>query len=322
MIARLVATLGFVLCSSAYCSSYAFQLAVSQYGRVTASLPWAVAMEKGYFTDAGVKIDEIIAGAGGGTTLRNVLASNLPYGEVATSAALAAARSGLDIIIVNSASSHIGEIALVADPKSGIKTMADLAGKKAGFTAPKSTSDVLLRLAFKDTHMDGKVEPVATGGFGPGIAALMTGAIQAAPMIDPTLTLDAAKYQVIMPFAEIIQRMTWLVGITTRQFAQSNPELLRKMIAIRNRGVDYIYGNRDDAMRIYAKVWQQDPAQVATYFPKYFGYEGEWTHGEFEALGLDKMSEGLQLVGDVNKPVDWKSIIDQQFLPKDRQRAF
>ena len=47
-------------------------------------------------------------------------------------------------------------------------------------------------------------------------------------------------------------------------------------------------------MRIYAKVWQQDPKQVATYFPKYFGYEGEWTRGEFEKLGLEKMSEGLQ----------------------------
>ena len=170
--------------------------------------------------------------------------------------------------------------------------------------------------------MDGKVEPVATGGFGPGITALMTGAIQAAPIIDPVLTLDASKYRVILPFADIIPRMTWLVGISTRQFANRNPDLLRKLIAIRSRGVDYIYNNRDDAMRIYAKVWQQDPAQVATYFPKYFGYEGEWTHGEFEKLGLDKMSEGLQLVGEVDKPVDWRSIIDQQFLPQRMQRAF
>jgi NitT/TauT family transport system substrate-binding protein len=320
---RFAILLGVALYTAAAClPAHAFQLAVSQYGRVTASLPWAVAMEKGYFTDAGVKIDEIIAGAGGGTTLRNVLASDLPYGEVATSAALAAARSGIEVVIVNSASSHIGEIALVADPKTGIKTMADLAGKKAGFTAPKSTSDVLLRLAMKDTHVDGKIEPIATGGFGPGITALMTGAIQAAPMIDPTLTLDAGKYQVILPFADIIPRMTWLVGITTKQFAQSNPELLRKLIAVRNRGVDFIYNNRDDAMKIYAKVWQQDPAAVATYFPKYFNYKGEWTHGEFEKSGLDKMSEGLQLVGDIQKPVDWKAVIDQQFLPKEIQKPF
>jgi NitT/TauT family transport system substrate-binding protein len=321
MVNRFTIAVGLAFIFAAISSSaHAFQLAVSQYGRVTASLPWAVAMGEGYFTDAGVKIDEIIAGAGGGTTLRNVLASDLPYGEVATSAALAAARAGIDIVIVNTASSHIGEIALVADPKSGVQKMSDLAGKKAGYTAPKSTSEVLLRLALKETHLDGEVEPVATGGFGPGITALTTGAIQATPIIDPVLTLDAGKYRVVLPFVDIIPRITWLVGITTRQFAQSNPELLRKLIAIRSRGVDFIYNNRDEAMQIYAKIWQQEPKQVATYFPKYFGYEGEWTRGEFEKLGLDKMSEGLQLVGDVDKPVDWKAIIDQQFLPQNLQK--
>jgi NitT/TauT family transport system substrate-binding protein len=301
-------------------SSHAYQLAISQYGRVTATLPWAVAMEKGYFDDAGVKIDQVIAGAGGGTTLRNVLASDLPYGEVATSAAIAARRAGLDIVIVNSSSSHIGEIALVADPKTDIRKVTDLVGKKAGYTAPKSTSDVLLHLALQATQMTDKVEAVATGGFGPGLTALSTGAIQAAPLIDPILTLEPEKYRVILRFADLIPRMTWLVGITTREFATKNPDLLRKLIAIRRRGADYIYQNRDDAMRIYAKVWQQEPNQVATYFPKYFGYDGEWTRGEFETSGLRKMSEGLQLVGEVDGPVDWKAMIDQEFLPKDLQK--
>jgi ABC-type nitrate/sulfonate/bicarbonate transport system substrate-binding protein len=96
--------------------------------------------------------------------------------------------------------------------------------------------------------------------------------------------------------------------------------LLRTLIAIHRRGADYIYQNREDAMRIYAKVWQQDPKQIATYFPKYFDYEGEWTSGEFEQSGLQKMSEGLQLVGEADQPVDWNAMIDQEFLPKDLQK--
>jgi hypothetical protein len=28
----------------------------------------------------------------------------------------------------------------------------------------------------------------------------------------------------------------------------------------------------------------------------------------------------LQLVGDVDKPVDWNAMIDQEFLPKDLQK--
>jgi ABC-type nitrate/sulfonate/bicarbonate transport system substrate-binding protein len=38
-------------------SSRAYQLSISQYGRVTATLPWAVAMEKGYFDEAGRRED-------------------------------------------------------------------------------------------------------------------------------------------------------------------------------------------------------------------------------------------------------------------------
>jgi NitT/TauT family transport system substrate-binding protein len=297
----------------------ASELAVSQYGRVTATLPWAVAMDKGFFADEGIKIDHVISGQGGGTTLRNMLASDLPYGEVATSAALAAIRSGLDIMIVNTASDHIGEIALVANPKSNVHTVKDLAGKKAGFTNPKSTSELLLRLALKEAGMSGRVETVGTGGFGGGLALLDSGGIEAAPLIDPILTLQPQKYRVIFRFADLIPRMTWLVGVTTRRFANEHPDVVRKLVKIHRRSVDYIYSHHDEAIRIYAKVWQQNPEDVATYFPKYFGYKGEWSPGGFDKGGLSRMSEGLQLIGESNGPVDWRSAIDQQYLPKDLQ---
>jgi len=298
----------------------ASDFAVSQYGRVTATLPWAVALEKGYFTDAGIKIDHIISGEGGGTTLRNMLASDLPYGEVATSAALAAIRSGIDIVIVNTASDHIGEIALVANPKGDIHNVRELQGKKAGFTNPKSTSELLLRLALKEAGMSGKVEMVGTGGFVGGLTLLDSGGIDAAPLIDPILTLKPDKYRVIFHFADLIPRMTWLVGVTTRKFAQEHPDTVRKLIEVHRRGVDYIYAHHDDAIRIYSKVWQQKPDEVATYFPKYFGYKGEWSQGGFDKEALGKMSEGLQLTGESKGPVEWKSVIDQQFLPKDLQK--
>jgi NitT/TauT family transport system substrate-binding protein len=251
-----------------------------------------------------------------------MLASDLPYGEVATSAALAAIRSGLDIVIVNTASDHIGEIALVANPKGSVHTVKDLAGRKAGFTGPKSTSEMLLRLALQASGMTDKVELVATGGFGGGLTLVDAGGIEAAPLIDPILTLKPDKYRVIFHFADLIPRMTWLVGVTTRKFATEHPDQLRKLIEVHRQGADYIYANRDEAMRIYAKVWQQDPKEVATYFPKYFDYKGEWSLGGFDREALSKMSDGLQLIGESQGPVDWKAVIDQQYLPKDLQKPF
>jgi NitT/TauT family transport system substrate-binding protein len=302
--------------------SSAAEMAVSQYGRVTATLPWAVATEKGFFAAEGVNVDRIISGEGGGTTLRNMLASDLPYGEVATSAALAAIRSGLDIVIVNTASDHIGEIALVANPNGSVRTVQDLQGRKAGFTNPKSTSELLLRLALKEAGMTGRVEPVATGGFGGGLTLLDAGGVDAAPLIDPILTLKPDKYRVIFHFADLIPRMTWLVGVTTRKFAREHPDTVRKLIEVHRKGADYIYAHHDEAIQIYAKIWQQEPKEVLTYFPKYFGYKGEWSPGGFDAEALAKMSDGLQLIGESQGPVDWNAVIDQQFLPKDLQKPF
>jgi NitT/TauT family transport system substrate-binding protein len=277
-------------------------------------------MKKGYFKEEGLVIDEIVAGAGGGTSLRNMLASELGYAEVATSAALAAMRSGVDLKIVNAASHHIGEIALVTLPGKPIRTVKDLVGKKAGFTGPKSTSEMLLRMALESAGIGGKVQLIATGGFGPGLTALGAGGIDAAPLIDPILTLQPEKYQVIFSFADLIPQVTWLVGVATKEFAEKQPDKLRKLIRVRKKGVDFIYANRAEAAALYAEVWEQKPDAVAKFFPKYFDMPGEWSHGEFNKAALEKMSSGLQLIEEVDKPVDWSSVIDQRFLPKELQR--
>ena len=161
---------------------------------------------------------------------------------------------------------------------------------------------------------------IQTGGFGPGLTALASGGIDAAPLIDPILTLQPQKYQVVFTFADLIPQVTWLVGVATREFAEKQPEKLRKLIQVRRKGVDFIYANRAEAAAIYAEVWQQKPEDVARFFPKYFDMPGEWSPGDFNKGGLEKMSAGLQLIGDADKPIDWMPIIDQRFLPKDLQR--
>src|SRR2546430_15231481 len=54
------------------------KITVSQYGRLVATLPWAVALQKNMFKEAGLDIDGITAGAGGGACLRDKLAGGLP----------------------------------------------------------------------------------------------------------------------------------------------------------------------------------------------------------------------------------------------------
>jgi NitT/TauT family transport system substrate-binding protein len=296
------------------------QLSISQYEQVTATLPWAVAEKKDMFAKAGLHIDKIIAGAGGGSTLRNMLASDLPYGEVAMSAALAAIRQHVPIIVVNVASDHIGEITLATLPNASIKSIADLAGHKVAYTNPKSTSDMLSRMAFAKAGLAGKVTLVAAGGFGPGLTALDAGGVDAAPLIDPVLSMEPTKYRSIFAYASLVPRISWLVGVSTTAFAQQNPDKLRKLIAVRREAVDYIYAHHEEAEEIYAEGWNAKLEDVQTFFPKYFGMTDLWSRGNFVPAGLDAMSAGLQLDGDTTAPVDWSKVVDQHYLPPDLQK--
>src|SRR5437868_12823025 len=80
---------------------------VTQCGRLAATLPWAVALEKGMFKQAGLPVDDITPSSGGGTSVRNMLAGSLPFAETATPAVIAAVRAGMDLVVVMASSNHI-----------------------------------------------------------------------------------------------------------------------------------------------------------------------------------------------------------------------
>ena len=66
---------------------------------------------------------EATAGAGGGTSLRNMLAGELPYAELATSAAIAGSLAGVELKMLASSSNHIGELTWAAKPDAGIASL-------------------------------------------------------------------------------------------------------------------------------------------------------------------------------------------------------
>src|SRR5438552_18701209 len=75
-------------------------ITVTHWGAAFYGAPYAVAMAKGFFKQRGVDITGVLTSTGGGTSVRNTLAGDLPYGEVALSAAVEAIRTGQPLKIV------------------------------------------------------------------------------------------------------------------------------------------------------------------------------------------------------------------------------
>src|SRR5262249_51693204 len=103
------------------------EISVTQWGNSLSGLPYAMALEQKLFQKSGVDVTGIIGSGGGGTTVRNVLASPLPYGEVALSAAIAAKLQGLDVVIVNSGFRTVAESSIHVKPGSDVRSLQDLA---------------------------------------------------------------------------------------------------------------------------------------------------------------------------------------------------
>ncbi len=306
-------------CAAFQTPAHAEEIAVTQWGQSLYGAPFAVAMEKGLFKKAGVDITGIIGSAGGGTTVRNILANSTPYGEVALPAALAAARQGLDLVIVNVGTRTIAESTLVTMPNSDVKTINDLVDKKVAITSPKSSSEMIFLMELKAKGIDaGKVTRVAAGGYPPALTMLEQGAVSAAALIEPLSIIRKDRYRTIAAAKDILPPMTTSVGITTREFARANGDKLRAIIAGRRAAVEAIYANPDETAAILQKMWNFDAA-IAKQAVHNMIEPKMWSLGDFNRAELDRTAEGLKLIGELKEDVDRSKIVDQSFLPKDLQ---
>lgn len=293
-------------------------ITVTQWGNGFYGAPYAVAIAKGYFKEAGVNVTGILTAPGGGTSVRNTLAGDLPFGEVGLAAALEAIKAGQPIRIVSSGAETNADSVWVTKPDSPISSIKDVVGKKIGYTSPRSGSQVMLLMSLKHAGIDpSKVEMIPVGGGGANLAAVLNGSIDAGNVIEPVWSANKHRVKAGFWVKDVLPpNMTQTVGIVTTQFAQAQPDKVRAIIAARRRGVEFIYANPDEAADINAKAYNIDSALVREVF-RHFLEIRFWGLGGFDFPGMNLMVEGLQLVGIQQGPVDWAQVTDASFLPAD-----
>ena len=287
------------------------QITVTHWGVLMYGAPYAVAIEKGYYKEAGLDIDGVLTSKGGGTTMRNVMASSLPYGEVALSAALAAMKQGIELKIIHTGVRTAGEILWVTTPDSGVSSVKDLAGKKVAFTSPKSVTDMLLTMV---TNKHGiKTETVAAGGIGGGLTMVEQKAVVAAPVMDQIWSKVSGKFKPVFLVKDELPPMVQTVGVTTVEYAKANKDKLRKLVQARKKAVEFVYANPEETAKIVAKQYGADEKVILGAVKNLIALK-YWSAGDFEYDAMDHMVKGLQIVGEVDGKVDWSKIVDESYL--------
>ena len=153
-------------------------------------LPTMLAKQLGEYEKAGVQVD-VVDFKGGSESLKAVIggSADVVSGYFDHCVNLAAKGQHLQAFVVYD---RFPGLALVVSPKHAgeIKSVKDLANKKVGVSAPGSSTDFFLKYLLSQNGVDPNSVGVVGVGLGAtAVAAMEQGQIDAAVMLDPSVTV-------------------------------------------------------------------------------------------------------------------------------------
>jgi NitT/TauT family transport system substrate-binding protein len=294
---------------------------ITQYKADPSGAPYGVAIEKGFFKQAGIDITGVISGAGGGTSVRSAIASDLGFGDVSPAPVIAAIEQGQDIKIVSLGSRSLADNVVIVMPSSPIKTVKDLKGKKFAISNPKSLGEMTAVLVFEQAGLKpDDVQRVALGGLAGALTAMENGVVEATsiPGILFMMRGGESKYRVLLGPKQLPQ-LPPAVGIATGSLMTKHPEKLRALLAGRREGVKFIYEHTPEAIKILSKVYEPLPPKDVETLINQLVEARFWSEGQIELQGLQNIVRAMKYVGSLDKDVAFDKMIDTSFLPSDLQ---
>lgn len=294
-------------------------IVVTHYGSLLYGLPYAIAMEKGYFKEAGVDIKGILTSKGGGTSVRNMMAGDTLFAEVALPAALSAIKEGFNIKIISGGTDGRSSF-WVTRPGEAIEKADDLKGKRFVYSRPKSVSESITLAVLKSWNVPvADVKMVAIGDFGAGLTALEHNKIDIAIIPEPIYSQKekaGTKYKVLPWLDEKLPAYAQTVGIATDEAIAKHGPKLKAVVEARRKGVEFLYANPKEAAEILAKAYNLPPDIAANAINNILKMNPTWwNRGELKMPLMEAMAEALGSVGALQLPIDWKAATNESFVP-------
>src|SRR6516225_4115536 len=284
---RRVVRVGFLLGLAAIMAAWqssgvqAETITVTHWGGQFYGVPYAVAMEKGFFKKNGIDVTGILTAAGGGTAVRNTLAGGIPFGEVSLAAAVQAINSGQKLIIIAAGAQTVSDQMWVVKKDSTLTGIKDLVGKKIAFTAPGSVSNMVILMALKANGITAQqVKLVPAGDLGANLAAVGSGAVDAAFSDELVYAQNRDLVKPLFFVRDTMDpKMMQTVMITTADYAKANPEIIKGLIAARREGLAYALEHPDEAADITAKAYNNPNVELFRAHLRELIKEKYWSEG-------------------------------------------
>ena len=277
-------------------------------------LPFHVAYHKGFYREQGIDLE---------TIFMSTQAVNAAFvrGDIDYSAAV----NGIIQTVVRGAPAKI--LACAVDrplqsfiSKKEIRSARELKGKKIGGSTPGGTASLMADLALKHFGLEPGRDVVVVPLRGNRVAALETGAVDAALLGVPENIIAVDKgYNELLFLGDIVNFPQNGFGASVKKI-QNSPEEVYGMVRATLRGLLFSLDdrNRDEVINIILKQWQLTDKRLAAEMLR------QLNRGV--TRDMSAKSEGMQLMIDlvredskVSQPFTVAQVVDYSFLEKARR---
>jgi ABC-type nitrate/sulfonate/bicarbonate transport system substrate-binding protein len=229
------------------------------YLPMVSSLTHFVAMDKGYYKEQGIDVE------GNPIKTSNLIAQDVVAGNIDLGIELSIVPllkqlevnpNAAKIFSVSSINVENGFDGILVNPKSTIKSLKDLSGKKVG-VFPGSTAKNSLMAIFSDSCKNFESPIFIELDPSVHLQSLLSGEIDALYTYEPSLTIGMLKHGFvkIIPSIYGMQYSPSPIGVAAinNKWVSENPELAHKFFKALDKAVEFIRTNPVEARTILAK---------------------------------------------------------------------
>lgn len=278
----------------------------------TSSLPFRIAIAKGYFKSQGLTVEPIFI-RGGPAAVAALISGDVDFASIGGAQAVIRSRArNLDISIIGSISNRVNYV-IVGNKNT--KTIEDLKGKIIGVTGAGAFSDFATRVFFKNRNIDPDRDVIlrAIGTTPVRAAALENGLIAAAPFSpEDAVFLLSKGYPALVNLSETLtipQAVIAARGDTLDKYPETSKRFLKAQIM----GMQLARNNKSEAIKAgFEAGLKGDMETVSKAYDLYS--RGFTTDLSVSSDGIKVMLDEDVWMGLVDRSLTLDKIIDERLL--------
>lgn len=278
--------------------------------------PVHMAVEKGFFEEEGLKVELIKLAPG--TAFEAITAGKVDAGFGLLASLMQPLSNGLPIKVTTGL--HTGCDKVLVPKDSGIKTLADLKGKRIGVPSMTSSPIIFAKRALADAGIgvnekNMEVEFIVFSASDLPIA-LKNGAVDALAMNDPTAAVAQKEFSlntlVDSAVTEPYNHQYCCSAYVRDNIAQDSPEIAAKYTRAMQKASAWIQKNQEETAKIQVeKKWVAGDAAFNATVLKTYNYIPS-VKGAYEAFNIT--AKQLQQVGMLDNSVDVEALHKNSFI--------